>query len=82
MIDRAGFNLGQSVETIVDGCFTEGPAEIAVSDDEFRLDVRLSRSGPLASARIYLAEIGRPGPLGLGPPVGAVAASDTLTWPR
>jgi xanthine permease XanP len=46
VIDRASFNLTQSIETIVDGCAPEGPLEVAASFDEFNLDLRVSYSGP------------------------------------
>lgn len=45
VIDRASFNLQQSLETIVEGCDPRGPLEIAVSFDEFNLDVRVSYAG-------------------------------------
>jgi len=60
VIDRARFNLAQSVETIVDGCAPEGPLEIAASFDEFNLDLRVSYAGaplPLPSVRPDNAEI-------------------------
>ncbi len=46
VIDRASFNLTQSIETIVDGCAPEGPLEIAATFDEFNLDLRVSYVGP------------------------------------
>jgi len=45
VIDRASFNLAQSVETIVDGCGPGGPLEIQASFDEFSLDLRVSYEG-------------------------------------
>jgi len=45
VIDRAKFNLTQSIETIVDGCSPQGPLEIRASFDEFNLDVRVSYTG-------------------------------------
>jgi len=45
VIDRASFNLHQSLETIVEGCDPQGSLEIAVSFDEFNLDVRVSYAG-------------------------------------
>jgi NCS2 family nucleobase:cation symporter-2 len=45
VIDRASFNLAQSVETIVEGCDPEGPLEIQASFDEFSLDLRVSYAG-------------------------------------
>lgn len=46
VIDRASFNLTQSIETIVEGCNPEGALTIEASFDEFNLDVRVSYSGP------------------------------------
>jgi len=46
VIDRASFNLTQSIETIVDGCEPQGPLEIAATFDEFNLDLRVMYSGP------------------------------------
>jgi NCS2 family nucleobase:cation symporter-2 len=46
VIDRASFNLSQSIETIVDSCDPQGPLEIEASFDEFRLDLRVSYAGP------------------------------------
>jgi len=46
VIDRASFNLQQSLETIADGCEPRGPLEITASFDEFNLDVRISYLGP------------------------------------
>jgi NCS2 family nucleobase:cation symporter-2 len=46
VIERATFNLTQSVETIVDGCAPDGPLEIRASFDEFRLDLQVSYNGP------------------------------------
>jgi len=45
VIERASFNLAQSVETISDGCELEGPLEIEASFDEFNLDIRVSYAG-------------------------------------
>jgi NCS2 family nucleobase:cation symporter-2 len=45
VIERARFNLAQSVETILDGCHPQGPIEIAASFDEFSLDIRISYPG-------------------------------------
>lgn len=45
VIERASFNLQQSLETIVDGCEPLGPLEITASFDEFSLDVRVSYQG-------------------------------------
>jgi NCS2 family nucleobase:cation symporter-2 len=46
VIDRASFNLSQSIETIVDSCAPQGPLEVEASFDEFRLDLRVSYAGP------------------------------------
>jgi NCS2 family nucleobase:cation symporter-2 len=46
IIDRASFNLTQSIETIVEGFEPQGPLEIAASFDEFNLDLRVSYLGP------------------------------------
>jgi NCS2 family nucleobase:cation symporter-2 len=46
VIDRASFDLTQSIETIVDSCEPRGPLEVEASFDEFNLDVRVSYSGP------------------------------------
>ena len=46
VVDRAGFDLLQSIETIVDACAPAGPLEIEASFDEFNLDVRISYEGP------------------------------------
>jgi NCS2 family nucleobase:cation symporter-2 len=46
VIDRASFNLQQSIETIVEGCNPQGPLEIEASFDEFNLDLRVSYDGP------------------------------------
>ena len=46
VIDRAKFNLTQSIETIVEGCEPQGPLEIEATFDEFSLDLRIMYSGP------------------------------------
>jgi NCS2 family nucleobase:cation symporter-2 len=46
VMDRAKFNLAQSIETIVDGCEPQGPLEIEATFDEFNLDLRVSYVGP------------------------------------
>ncbi len=46
VIDRASFNLTQSIETIVDGCEPQGALEVAATFDEFNLDLRVMYSGP------------------------------------
>jgi len=46
VIDRARFNLTQSVETIMDSGGATGPLEITASFDEFNLDLRVSYTGP------------------------------------
>ena len=44
-IDRASFNLTQSIETILESCAPQGPLEIEASFDEFNLDLRVSYAG-------------------------------------
>jgi xanthine permease XanP len=46
VIDRAGFDLAQSIETIVDSGIATGPLDIEASFDEFSLDLRVSYQGP------------------------------------
>jgi len=46
VIDRASFDLTQSIETIVESCEPQGPLEVEASFDEFNLDVRVSYLGP------------------------------------
>jgi NCS2 family nucleobase:cation symporter-2 len=46
VIDRAAFDLAQSIETIVDSGVASGPLEIEASFDEFSLDLRVSYDGP------------------------------------
>lgn len=46
VIDRAGLDLQQSIETIVDACAPAGPLEIEASFDEFNLELRVSYDGP------------------------------------
>ena len=46
IIDRASFNLTQSIETIVEGCEPQGGLEITASFDEFNLDLRVAYLGP------------------------------------
>lgn len=46
VIDRASFNLMQSIETIVEGCEPQGPLEVEATFDEFNLDIRVSYMGP------------------------------------
>jgi NCS2 family nucleobase:cation symporter-2 len=45
VIERARFNLIQSVETILDGCNPQGPVQIEASFDEFSLDIRVAYPG-------------------------------------
>src|SRR4029077_6849060 len=45
VVERAKFNLSQSIETIVEGCDPRGPLEIRASFDEFSLDVSISYKG-------------------------------------
>jgi NCS2 family nucleobase:cation symporter-2 len=46
VIDRARFNLVQSLEVILDTCEPQGPVEVAATFDEFNLDVRVRYAGP------------------------------------
>ena len=46
VIDRAKFNLAQSLEVIVDSCEPRGPVEVTATFDEFNLDLRVSYVGP------------------------------------
>jgi len=45
VIDRASFNLQQSVETIVQSCVQQGRLTVEASFDEFSLDVRVAYTG-------------------------------------
>lgn len=45
VIERASFNLTQSIETIAEGCDPQGPLEISASFDEFSLEVRVAYAG-------------------------------------
>jgi len=47
VIERAKFNLVQSIETIVEGCDPEDALEVEATFDEFYLDIRVSYRGPL-----------------------------------
>jgi NCS2 family nucleobase:cation symporter-2 len=46
VVERAGFNIAQSIETVVDSCAPAGPLEVEASFDEFTLQVRISYAGP------------------------------------
>jgi NCS2 family nucleobase:cation symporter-2 len=46
VIERAKFNLEQSVETIFSSGVASGPLRVEASFDEFKLDLRVSYSGP------------------------------------
>jgi NCS2 family nucleobase:cation symporter-2 len=46
VIDRAKFNLTQSIETINDGCSPQSPLKIEARFDEFNLDIRVMYAGP------------------------------------
>jgi NCS2 family nucleobase:cation symporter-2 len=46
VIDRAKFNLAQSLEVIVDSCEPQGPVDVTATFDEFNLDLRVSYVGP------------------------------------
>lgn len=45
VIDRATFNVKQSIETIVEGCNPQGPLEVEASFDEFNLNIRVTYCG-------------------------------------
>jgi NCS2 family nucleobase:cation symporter-2 len=45
VIDRAKFNLAQSLEVIMDSCEPQGPVDVTATFDEFNLDVRVSYAG-------------------------------------
>jgi xanthine permease XanP len=47
VIERAKFNLVQSIETIMEGCDPEGALDVEATFDEFYLDIRVSYQGPL-----------------------------------
>jgi NCS2 family nucleobase:cation symporter-2 len=47
VIERAKFNLVQSVETIMEGCDPDGALEVTATFDEFYLDIGVSYLGPL-----------------------------------
>lgn len=60
VIERAKFNVTQSVESILDGCDPQGSLEIAASFDEFNMDIRISYPGaplPLPDVRPSHEEI-------------------------
>ena len=46
VIDRATFNLTQSIETIAECCEPLGRLEVEAKFDEFNLDIRVSYAGP------------------------------------
>lgn len=46
VIDKASFNLAQSIETIIEGFDPRGPLRIEATFDEFNLDLRVSYEGP------------------------------------
>jgi NCS2 family nucleobase:cation symporter-2 len=46
VIERAAFNLAQSIETIASIGVAHSPLEVAATFDEFNLDVRVSYEGP------------------------------------
>jgi NCS2 family nucleobase:cation symporter-2 len=46
IIDRAKFNLVQSLEVILENCEPQGLVVVAATFDEFNLDVRVSYAGP------------------------------------
>jgi len=45
VIERAQFNLAQSVETIIVGCSPQSPLQVDATFDEFNLEVRVSYVG-------------------------------------
>jgi NCS2 family nucleobase:cation symporter-2 len=47
VIERAKFNLVQSIETIKESCDPESGLTVEATFDEFNLDIRVSYSGPL-----------------------------------
>ncbi len=60
VIDRAKYNLGHSLETVIEGCQPQGDLEVEAHFDEFSLDVRVSYLGApleLPSERPTLEEI-------------------------
>lgn len=46
VVDRAKFNLAQSIEVIVDSCEPQGPVEVTATFDEFNFDLRVTYVGP------------------------------------
>jgi xanthine permease XanP len=46
VIERAKFNLAQSLEVVLDGAEPQGPVVISATFDEFSLDLRVSYVGP------------------------------------
>jgi xanthine permease XanP len=46
VIDRAKFNLAQSLEVIFDSCEPRGPVEVTATYDEFNVNLRVSYDGP------------------------------------
>lgn len=46
VIDRAKFNLSQSLEVILDSCEPQGPVRVAAAFDEFDLHLSVSYQGP------------------------------------
>jgi xanthine permease XanP len=46
VVERAKFNLAQSLEVVLDSCEPKGPVLVAATFDEFNLDVRVSYEGP------------------------------------
>ena len=45
VIDRAKYNLAQSLETVIEGCQPQGDLDVEAHFDEFSLDVRVSYLG-------------------------------------
>ena len=46
VIERAKFNLVQSMEVIADGCEPQGSVEVTATFDEFNLDIVVAYNGP------------------------------------
>ena len=46
VMERAKFNLVQSMEVIAEGCEPQGPVEVRATFDEFNLDVVVAYTGP------------------------------------
>ena len=54
IIDRASFNLAQSIETIIESGTAQGPLDVEATFDEFNVDLRVSYAGaplPMSARR-------------------------------